>query len=182
MEEQIHELASRIREMRELRNITQGQVADALGIPLKTYRSYEDGEADIPASMLYGIAHTLGVDMATLLTGEEPRMRIFSVTRAHKGATVERRRQYGYEALADNFIRKRGEFFIVTVPPSDTLPERNAHEGHEFNFVLEGSVRVSIHHNEITLHEGDSLYFDASYEHAMTALGGTSARFLAVIL
>ncbi len=35
---------------------------------------------------------------------------------------------------------------------------------------------------EIILVAGDSFYFDSSHPHAMRAHGGTTARFLAVIL
>ncbi|MFA7037527.1 MAG: cupin domain-containing protein, partial [Methanosarcina sp.] len=50
------------------------------------------------------------------------------------------------------------------------------------NYVLEGSLKVYIHHNEIILNEGDSIYFDSNYQHAMEAMNGKNAKFLAVIM
>lgn len=47
------------------------------------------------------------VDMGLLLTGEETRMHIFSVTRKGKGVEVGRRKQYQYENLAEKFIHKK---------------------------------------------------------------------------
>ena len=47
---------------------------------------------------------------------------------------------------------------------------------------LRGTLKVYIHNNEIVLREGDSIYFDSNYEHAMEALGGEPAKFLAVIM
>ena len=182
MQEKIKELASRVQELRELCDVSQGQMADHLGIPLRTYQAYEHGEEDIPASVLYAVSHKLGVDMATLLTGDEPKMHIFTVTRAGKGVSVERRKQYGYENLVENFAHKKGEFFIVTVPASQDDPTPNVHYGQEFNYVIEGSLKVIIHHNELVLTKGDAIYFDAGYEHAMVALNGNPATFLAVIL
>jgi mannose-6-phosphate isomerase-like protein (cupin superfamily)/DNA-binding XRE family transcriptional regulator len=182
MQEKIKELASRVQELRDLSDLSQGQMADYLGIALRTYQAYELGEEDIPASILYAISHKLGVDMTTLLTGDEPKMHVFTVTRAGKGVKVERRKQYGYENLVENFAHKKGEFFIVTVPPTQDAPEPNVHHGQEFNYVLEGTLKVIIHHNELVLNKGDAIYFDAGYEHAMVALGGTPATFLAVIL
>ncbi len=182
MQEQIRELASRVRELRELCDVSQGQMADHLGIPLRTYQAYELGEEDIPASILFAVSHKLGVDMSTLLTGDEPKMHIFTVTRAGKGVRVERRKQYGYENLVENFANKKGEFFIVTVPASQNDPTPNVHHGQEFNYVIEGSLKVIIHNNELVLAKGDSIYFDAGYEHAMIALNEEPATFLAVIL
>lgn len=184
MQERIKEIASRVRELRELSEISLEEMADYLQVPLEVYQSYENGVEDIPASILFEIAHKMQVDMATLLTGEEPRMNIFTVTRNGKGVSVERRKQYKYQNLAEKFIHKKAEFFIVTVEPKPrgTKPETNSHPGQEFNYVLEGSLKVYIHNNEIILNEGDSIYFDSNYEHAMEALEGKSARFLAVIM
>ena len=184
MQEKIKEIAARVHELRELSEISVEKMAESLQVSNETYQNYESGAEDIPASILFEIAHKLQVDMATLLTGEEPRMNIFTVTRNEKGVSVERRKQYRYQNLAEKFIHKKAEFFIVTVEPKPegTKPGTNSHPGQEFNYVLEGSLKVYIHHNEITLNEGDSIYFDSSYEHAMEALGGKSAKFLAVIM
>ena len=81
--------------------------AQYLNIPIETYKQYEEGVYDIPASILYEIAHKLNVDMGLLLTGEETRMHIFTVTRKGKGVKVDRRKQYKYENLAEKFIHKK---------------------------------------------------------------------------
>jgi quercetin dioxygenase-like cupin family protein len=184
MQEKIKEIAARVREMREISEIPVKEMAEYLQVSEETYQNFESGNEDIPASILFEIAHKLHVDMATLLTGEEPRMNIFTVTRSGKGVNVERRKQYKYQNLAEKFIHKKAEFFVVSVEPKpyESKPETNSHPGQEFNYVLEGSLKVYIHNNEIILNEGDSIYFDSNYEHAMEALGGETARFLAVIL
>lgn len=184
MQEKIKEIADRVRELRELSDFTVKDMAEYLQVSDETYGKYEDGTEDIPASMLFEIAHKLRVDMATLLTGEEPRMNIFTVTRDEKGVNVERRKQYKYQNLAEKFIHKKAEFFVVTVEPKPygSKPETNSHPGQEFNYVLEGSLKVYIHNNEIILNDGDSIYFDSTYEHAMEAMEGKPAKFLAVIM
>jgi transcriptional regulator with XRE-family HTH domain len=184
MQEKIKEIAARVRELRELSDFTVKEMAEYMQVSDEIYEKYESGSEDIPASILFEIAHKLRVDMATLLTGEEPRMNIFTVTRDEKGVSVERRKQYRYQNLAENFIHKKAEFFIVSVEPKPygTKPETNSHPGQEFNYVLEGSLKVYIHNNEITLNKGDSIYFDSTYEHAMEALEGEPAKFLAAIM
>ncbi len=184
MQQKIREIASRVRELRELSEISVEQMAESLNVPILSYQRYENGSEDIPASILYKIAVDLQVDMGLLLTGESPRMHIFTVTRKGKGVDVERRKQYSYQNLAANFIHKKAEPFMVTVDPrpDSSEPKRNAHPGQEFNFVLEGRLKIHIHQNEIELEAGDSIYFDANYEHAMEALDGQPAKFLAIIL
>ncbi|MDK2892264.1 cupin domain-containing protein [Methanohalophilus sp.] len=182
MQEKIKEIALRIKELRELSGTSQEEMASFLDISVEDYRKYESGELDLPVSILFEIAHQLKVDMTVLLTGEDPRMDIFAITRKGEGVNVERRRQYKYEALAPNFIHKKAEPFLVTVEPQSgeqTTP--NSHPGQEFDYVLEGTLKVIIHDNEIILHEGDSIYFDSSYSHSMQVIGNKPVRFLAII-
>jgi len=177
------DIGTRIKELRELSDITTEEIAKELEIDEETYISYENGIIDIPASFLYQIAHILKVDLALILTGEETRMNYFDVTRAGKGFAVERRKEYKYENLCNKFIHKKAEMFIVTVDPKeDPVPSLNAHTGQEFNYVLEGSVKIYVKDNEIVLNEGDSIFFDATCKHAMVALENKPAKFLAVIM
>jgi transcriptional regulator with XRE-family HTH domain len=184
MKEKMKEIAQRVSELRELSEVGPDEMADHLNVPVETYMNYEEGINDIPASVLYEIAQKLNVDMGLLLTGEETRMHIFTVTRKGKGVRVERRKQYKYENLAEKFIHKKAEPFIVTVKPRDNegKPSTNSHPGQEFNYIIKGSLKLYIHDNEIVLEKGDSIFFDSSYEHAMEALNGKKAKFLAIIL
>jgi transcriptional regulator with XRE-family HTH domain len=184
MKEKMKEIAQRVSELRELSEVSLNEIADHLNIPVDTYKSYEEGKNDIPASVLYEIAQKLNVDMGLLLTGEETRMHIFTVTRKDKGVRVERRKQYKYENLAEKFIHKKAEPFIVTVKPrnEEGKPSTNSHPGQEFNYVIKGSLKIYIHDNEIVLEKGDSIFFDSSYKHAMEALNSEKAKFLAIIL
>lgn len=184
MQEKSKEIGSRVKELRELSEISIDEMAEEFDITSQKYQKYESGEEEIPASILYEIAHKFKVDMGLLLTGEETRMHIFTVTRNEKGSSVERRKQYKYENLSGRFIHKKAEPFIVTVEPSKTSekPSTNNHPGQEFNYVLEGSMKLYIHHHEIILNEGDSIFFDSTHDHAMEALNGKKAKFLAVIM
>lgn len=184
MQERIKEVASRVKELREILEISPDSMSSHLRISPETYRKYENGEEDVPASILYEISRKLGVEMSILLTGETPRMHYFTVTRKGQGVSVERRKQYKYQNLASNFINKKAEPFIVTVEPkpAGTPVHTNSHPGQEFNLVLEGSMKLLIRDHEITLNEGDSIYFDSGCEHAMVALNNKSARFLAIIM
>jgi quercetin dioxygenase-like cupin family protein len=58
----------------------------------------------------------------------------------------------------------------------------NSHPGQEFNYVLEGTLKIVIDGHELVLEVGDSLYFDATKPHGMQAIGDQTARFLAIIL
>ncbi len=68
---------------------------------------------------------------------------------------------------------------IVTLSQADTA-ELVTHTGQEFNYVLEGAIKVVVGKNEFTLEEGDSLYFNPAIPHGQRAVTPT-ARFLTVI-
>lgn len=183
MNEYNKDIGNRMKELRELSDISIQDFAQELNIDREMYEKYENGEIDIPASLLYEVANRFNVDLGLILTGEESRMSIFDVTRANKGISVERRKEYNHENLCSKFIHKKAETFLVTVDPEkNPIPSLNSHPGQEFNYVLEGTLKIYIHNNEIVLNKGDSIFFDSSHRHAMVALNDKPAKFLAVIM
>lgn len=184
MQEKVKEIATRVKELRELSDISLQDMAAKLQVSEEYMRSYESGCEDISASKLYEIARILNVDLALLLTGEAPRMDVFTVTRAGQGVGVERRREYKYMALAANFSNKKAEPFLVTVPPSppDAEVAQNSHPGQEMDYMLEGVLKVVIHGNEVILNPGDCIYYDSLNPHGMAAIGDKPAKFIAIIM
>jgi len=180
MQEKIKQVASRIRELREIFGVSGATLAGEFQIAEDDYRRYESGTVDIPVGILYQIAQRFQVELTTLLTGEEPRLRTYALTRAGQGVSVDRSKDYAYQSLAYNFIRKRAEPFLVTVDPG---PEHfNSHPGQEFHYVLTGTLRVLLDQHELILEPGDSLYFDSSVAHSLTALNDAPAQLIAVIV
>ena len=184
MTEMRKEIAARLKELREVEGRTAEELAGGLHLSVAEYLGYESGREDIPASLLHDAARVLKADLTELLTGEAPRMKVFSVTRKGGGVTVERRQDYQYRNLAANFAGRRVDVFEVTVPPDagESGTHANSHPGQEFDYVLEGRMRVTIHGNELTLETGDCVYFDSNHGHSMQALDGKPARFLAMII
>ncbi|HZL10211.1 MAG TPA: XRE family transcriptional regulator [Prolixibacteraceae bacterium] len=184
MNEQIEQIAARIKELREIAGVSAESFAHELNIGTELFLNYENGTTDIPIGFLSKVARRFNMELLALLCGDEPRLHVYSVVRKGKGLNVDRQKQYQYESLAYNFIQKKAEPFIVTVQPdtSRSQTEFNSHPGQEFNYVLEGSLMIEVNGHEITLNEGDSIYFDSGYKHAMKALNDQPARFLALIV
>ncbi|WP_010252447.1 helix-turn-helix domain-containing protein [Acetivibrio cellulolyticus] len=183
MSEQIKQISRRIKELREISEISPESLSKELNISIETYLEYESGNIDIPVSFLYGIANKFNVELAAILTGDAPRLHTYSVVRKDSGVSVDRRKEYKYQSLAYNFVHKKAEPFMVTVEPdSDPKVHYNSHPGQEFNYVIEGTLKVIINGHEIILNEGDSLFFDSGVNHGMKAMNDKTARFLAIIL
>jgi transcriptional regulator with XRE-family HTH domain len=184
MNEQIKQIAQRLRGLREVLELTVDELAAQCDIRAEEYRLSESGEHDISVSMLQKIARRYNVALDALMFGEEPRMTAYFVTRADKGVSIERTKAYKYQSLASGFINREADPFIVTVEPkADSVPMYyNSHDGQEFNYVLEGRMLISIDGKEQILGEGDSIYFNSKLMHGMKALDGRKVRFLAIIL
>ena len=180
---QIQMIAMRITDLREILGLSQEEVASRSQVPLEDYILYEKGEKDLSFSNLFNIAETLGVDISDLLTGESPKLRGYILTRNGKGLAFDRRKQYHYQHLAYNFSHKLAEPFIVTVEQDSPGVEKQAHshEGQEFDYVLEGYLRIILGGNELLLAPGDSVYYDSSLPHVMYAPEG-DCRFIAVVI
>jgi len=170
----------RIKELREILEISALDLAKDINISFETYSKYESGDLDIPISVLYTIAARLGTDVTVLLTGEEARMDSAAVCRRDKGVQIERYPGYEFSSLAYNFKHRTMEPLLVTLDSSKQAASAVSHSGQEFNFVTEGQVKITVGRTEHILSPGDSIYFDARLPHLQSAVNGT-AQFITVI-
>lgn len=180
MGNELQQIADRVRELREILEVTPEQVAAQVNLSLDTYLSYETGKADIPIGVLYSVANVLHVDPTVLLTGDEPRMDDYTIVRGGKGVTVERYVGYSFISLAYNYKGRDMEPMLVTLGGQDKPAELVTHGGQEFNYVLEGTVALTIGNREFRLSAGDCIYFNPRNPHGQKAVGGV-ARFLTII-
>jgi len=184
MNEQIREIAKRLYGLRDALGITPAELAQVCNISEKDYLNYESGHSDIPIGVLQAVSRHCNVELTALLFGEEPTVSGFFLTRAGLGTAMERSKAYRYQSLAAGFSRRKADPFIVTVEPKpeNSPMHLNTHEGQEFNYVIDGTLLLSIDGKELVLNQGDSIYFDSSKRHGMKALHDKPVRFLAVIL
>lgn len=182
MSEEMKLIAARIRELREIFDLTVDQMAQDVGVSADEYAEYEESGENIPISVLYRISQKFGVDMSEILTGKTAKLNTYAICRRGKGKTISRYEGYRFESLAHRFTGKVMEPLLVTLLPSDKAVEPVVHAGQEFNLVLEGSVAVYYDGKEHILEEGDAIYFDPTRPHGQRAHGSEKARFLTVII
>lgn len=180
---ELMQLAGRLKDLRNSLGISIEEMAADCGITTETLIKYESGEHEIPVSFLQRLASRNGVDLSTLLSGEEPTSSTYYVTRKNKGVIVERRSSYCYEDLASGFRRRNMVPFLVTLSPEQTTGsvQANTHDGQEFDYVLQGEVEITVDNKSTLLHSGDCVIFDASLPHAIRAVGDNDAKILAIL-
>lgn len=173
-------IPERIKELREVLEISAMDMAADIGLSLETYAKYESGDLDIPISVLYHIANRLGTDVTVLMTGEEAKMESAAVCRRGKGIQIERYPGYEFSSLAYNFKGRTMEPLLVFLDSTRPEAAKVAHSGQEFNYLIAGQMKVTVGKREYVLAEGDSIYFDARLPHGQCALNG-QAQFITII-
>ncbi len=181
MVHQVEQIAARVREMRDIMDISVESIAEKIGVDVETYINYENASSDIPIGKLYLIADALEVDPTVLLIGDQPRMADYTVVRGGRGIEVERYSGYNFVSLAHNYVGRDMEPMIVKLSPDGKQADLVTHEGQEFNYVIEGTVAVTINNKECILNAGDSIYFNPKLPHGQRAVGDAPAKFLTVI-
>lgn len=174
------QVSARITELREILELSQQEVAEKIGVDLETYKAYESGEKDIPISMLYEVASLMNTNLTVLLTGEEAKMDSVSVCRSGKGVEVQRYPGYRFTSLAYNFKNRVMEPLLVCLDKEDGPVKLVSHGGQEYNYVTQGSVKVTVGKKEYILNEGDCIYFDPKVPHGQSAVSD-KAQFITVI-
>jgi transcriptional regulator with XRE-family HTH domain len=186
VEEIIHEISLRLKGMRDTLDITAEDMAEATGVSLEEYLSFESGERDFPFTFLYKAANRFGITLTDLMTGESPHLSTYTLVRKNEGLPIVRREGFSYLHVAAHFRDRIAEPFVVEAPyqpgAEDCELLLNSHVGQELDYILEGQLRVRIGDHEELMQAGDTIYYDASSPHGMVAVGGKPCRFLAVVM
>jgi quercetin dioxygenase-like cupin family protein/DNA-binding XRE family transcriptional regulator len=183
MNEQIKQIAERLAGLRDVLEITPEEMAKTCNISPEDYLRLETGNVDISVSLLHRIAQTYGIELTTLMFGDEPKMNSYFITRRGKGISVERTKAYKYQSLAAGFSKRKADPFMVTVSPKPAGEPvyLNSHAGQEYNYVISGRLLLQINGKDLILEAGDSIYFNSELPHGMKALDNKDVCFLAII-
>ena len=186
LKNQLHEVAERIRTMREIMGLSEEEMAAKTGVSLEDYRKYETGEADFSFTFIYKCANRFGIDPTDLIKGESPTLSSYTVSRKGEGLPITRRQGFEYLNKAPLFKNKTAEPFFVKMPYSDgdsTAPIKlSTHVGQELDIILKGSMKIQVGAHTEILREGDTIYYNSGTPHGMVAVDGCDCEFYAIVL
>jgi len=184
--DKLKEVAKRIREMREICDITETDMAKKTEVSLEDYRAYENGELDFPFTFIHKCSLAFGIGITDLLEGQSAHLSSYTVTRKGQGQETAKEDGIEIQNLAPLFRKKIAEPYWVRYEYSEELQNKpihlTKHSGQEFDFVMSGRLKVQIGENVEYLSEGDSIYYNSSTPHGMIAVGGRDCLFVAVVL
>ncbi len=168
-----------ILKIRADKNLTRKELASAINRDEAFLTDVEERGIEPSVSDLLKIADVLDTDISALIYGKEFHKKGVVLTKADSRVRIDRRKSFDYENLAPYYSGRHIEPLLVEVYSGKSL-EYSVHKGEEFHYVMEGTLKIIINEKEYILEEGDSIYFDSSFPHALTAVG-EKAKILAAI-
>ncbi|MBR4799067.1 MAG: AMP-binding protein, partial [Clostridia bacterium] len=185
MDQQVQLIAARLRWARENLEIAPSVMAEANGISVEDYLRYERGEEDFSFSFLFKCANLLGMDISELVSGADPKLNFYNLTRAGGGMLIKRDKEFDYRHVAPLLKNRKSEPFIVTAKYDKDAEHRPIHlarhRGQEFDMVLSGRLKIQLGDHSYVMYPGDTVYYDSSHPHGMIAVDGEDCVFLAVV-
>ena len=183
---QLSEVASRIKELRDIMGWTTADMAEKTDVTEEIYISYESGKVDIPFSFMHKCALEFNVELTELLEGHTAKLSSYTVTRKGQGQGTAKEDGIDIANLAPKFKDKLAEPYWVKYEYSASQQNKpiklTTHSGQEFDLVLSGRLKVQIGNHTEILDEGDSIYYNSSTPHGMIAVDGRDCVFCAVVM
>lgn len=184
--EKLFEIATRIKEMREISGLSQEEMAEKTDVSLEEYRNFESGTQDFPFTFIHKCSLVFDIGVTDILEGVSAHLSFYNVTRKGEGQETAKEPGIDIKNLAPLFRKKIAEPYFVKYEFSQELQNRpihlTKHKGQEFDYVMSGCLKVQVGDHIEYLNEGDSIYYNSATPHGMIAVNGEDCFFLAVVL
>lgn len=165
----------RLKHLRLRRNITLADLAEVTGISASTLSRLESGLRRPTLEQLLPLARAHGVSLDELVdappTGD-PRINLRPIA-CSDGSTILplTRRPGGIQAYK----------FVLPTGDDDREPELRTHEGYDWVYVLNGTLRLVLGEHNLILKPGEAAEFDTRTPHWFGATGSGPVEYLSLI-
>ena len=151
---QLLEMAFRIREMRGICGFSEAEMARKTDTTPEEYRIYESGTVDLPFTFIHKCSLAFGIGITDLLEGHSANLSSYTVTRRGEGQQTAKEPGIEISNLAPFFRNKLAEPYYVTYDYDEAqqhMPiHMTTHAGQEFDIILSGQLKVQVgEHTEI---------------------------------
>ena len=165
----------RLKHLRQRRDLTLADLADETGISTSTLSRLEAGLRRPTLEQLLPLARAHGVTLDELVdappTGN-PRIHLRPLA-VGDGSTIIplTRRAGGIQAYK----------FVLPAGHDEARPDLRTHEGHDWVYVLDGTLRLVLGEHDLLLAAGEDAEFDTRTPHWFGATGSGPVEFLSLV-
>ncbi len=186
LEFKLQEMASRIRELRQIENLSPEEMAEKTDVSVEEYLACENGKHDLNFAFIYRCALALNVNVTDIIEGHSPTLRSYMVTRSGAGQEIANAHGMTYYNMAYAFQDRIAEPLYVKCKYDADAESRDieltTHAGQECDIVVEGHLLVQVGEHREVLGPGDTIYYDSDTPHGMIAVQGRDCIFYAIVL
>ena len=165
----------RLKQLRQRRDVTLVDLAAETGISASTLSRLEAGRRRPTLEQLLPLARAYGVTLDELVdappTGN-PRINLRPIP-SGDGSVILPLTQRPGGIQAYKFIRPAGD--------DDAAPELRTHEGYDWVYVLDGTLRLVLGEHDLLLEPGEAAEFDTRTPHWFGATSAGPVEFLSLI-
>ena len=179
-----------IRARRQTLGLSLRDLADRLGVTASLISQIERGRANPSVSTLYAIVAELELSLDELLFSERrPANRAGApqptgpIQRAHDRHRIRLASGVTWERLTTR-SEPSVEFLYVIydVGGASSESDHQRHSGHEWGYVISGTLNVTIGFDEYVLRPGDSVSLDSTTPHRLANAGDTPVHAIWFVL
>ncbi|MEK4520834.1 XRE family transcriptional regulator [Psychrobacillus sp. FSL W7-1457] len=158
-----------LKDLRKERKLTLKELAEMTDVSISFLSQVERGKSSVTLESLKKIADALKVNPTVFFPDVTPHDEL-----------AEIRQQFYYKDLSNGIQDAAYAPIFVTLQPGENKGNAFSHSGHEFLFVVEGTLTVVVGSQEMELKEQQSTMFDANLLHYWYNLTDKPVRFLVV--
>jgi quercetin dioxygenase-like cupin family protein/DNA-binding XRE family transcriptional regulator len=180
-----YDIGPKVRDLRLRKKLGLVQLGEHTGLSPAMLSKIERGHLFPTLPTLLRIAMVFGVGLEHFFvdTGERPAL---AVVRKKDRLRLPDQPDatspsYYFESLDFPVTKRKMEAYFAEFPVGGEPSAPHRHEGAEMIYVLEGRLVVNVDGDEVSLDEGDAMYFDSSVPHRYGQEGRSAASVIVVV-
>jgi len=181
-----YELGSKLRELRLRKKLGLKELGNHTGLSPSLLSQIENGKLVPTLPTLARIAMVFDVGLEYFFVGRRSEKMFVIVYAAERvrlpEAPAAEDPSYFFENLAFPAVGKYGEAYFAEFPMRTKPGLPHVHDGHEFLYVLRGTLIIRHGGEDRTLSAGDSAYFDSSEPHSYLGASEPPAQAIVVAI
>ncbi|SPH18583.1 HTH-type transcriptional regulator SutR [Defluviimonas aquaemixtae] len=179
-----YRIGQQIRELRAAKGLGLAQLGKHSGLSAGMLSKIERGQVFPTLPTLMRIAMVFGVGLDHFFTDGEVKPVLAVVRRAERlrlPSPPSGRAAVYFESLDYPVTDRLLQSYLAEFPSHGPATDPHQHKGVETIYIIAGCLGVEIHGTTHRLETGDSMYFEADFEHSYICMGDETCRAVVVV-